>query len=711
MSLPLRFLVLVMLLVGAQCAAAQDLSHRQSTLQVTVNTPDLRPLPGATVKVEMLDPAFRFGTAVVYGELYTGNAEYDVRGLDALQTYFNSLTFGNYMKWTYTENRAAAATLATVSDAMALKPFNYAGADFRMRGHVTVWGAEYQLPTDLRAMTDPEELKTRIRNHVTDYHTLFKDAGIGTFDLYNEHFHERDYLMTKLVPGSTISTLMAEQAAEAAEWFKRAAAADPSAVLYINEYNILNFWQENDADVIAYKTFVDAIRDAGGPVHGIGLQAHIDRMISKEQIKRRLDILAAPMAATTNHPEGLPGLRLEVTELDINTRSWAWADATPAEQAEVVTNILESSFEHPAVDGVTIWGMRDSIHWRDNAVLFDDTDDANWVIKPSGQVWIDRVKGTWWTDLNGMADSTGVYQGTVFKGTHRITVTYGGETQTFVQNLSEDTAMIVMFDDSPPDTSNSYLTNLSVRAPLAAGQTLSLGFVVADGSKDVLARVAGPALGALGVGGTMTDPQLYIQSGGTVQASNDDWDAATIQATADRLGAFGFAIGSKDAAVIANLSGSNTVEISGDDAGVILSELYDTAAAATGPRLSNVSALNFTGAGDQVLTAGFYVGGTGQARLLIRGVGPTLGGFGVPGVVTDPKLTVYNNVSQVIASNDDWDAALAGVMNTVGAFALGDGSKDAAILLVVDAGQGYTVQVSGADGGTGTALIEVYEVR
>ena len=690
-------------------AEAQDLSHRQSTLEVQVRNQSGEPLPGATVSVEMLNHDFRFGTAIVYGELYQGNAEYSLQGLEALQNYFNSITFGNYMKWTYTENRPTADTLKTIGDAMALKAFD-SDYDFRVRGHVTVWGASYQLPADLRAMTDAAAVKTRIRNHVTNYHTALKDSGVDVFDLYNEHFHEREFIMNKAVPGSTKSTMIAEQAAEAAEWFKAAHAADPDAQLYINEYNILNFWQENDSDVIAYKNFVDAIRDAGGPVHGIGLQAHMDRFISKAQITRRLNILAAPMAPTTNYPQGLSGLRLEVTELDINTQQWA--GATPTQQAQVTANVIEGAFEHPSVDGVTIWGMRDSIHWRDNAILFDDSNPSNWVIKPSGQAWVDRVKGTWWTNLSGLSNGAGDYRGTVFKGKHRITVSYNGETQTFTRSLSADETLTVEFDTTPPDTTQSFLSNLSVRAPLATGQTLTLGFVVDGGSKSVLARVAGPGLGALGVEGTMVDPRMYIQSGGTTHASNDDWDAASVEPTANRLGAFSFQAGSKDAAVIATVSGGNTVEVSGAAGGVIISEVYDTAGSATGPRLSNVSARNFTGTGDGILTAGFTVNGPGQARLLIRGVGPELNSrFGVQGVLANPKITVFSG-NNPIATNDDWDASLAGTMSAVGAFPLTAGGKDAALLLVVDAqGKGYTVQVVGADGGTGEALIEVYEIR
>ena len=47
---------------------------------------------------------------------------------------------------------------------------------------------------------------------------------------------------------------------------------------------------------------------------------------------------------------------------------------------------------------------------------------------------------------------------------------------------------------------------------------------------------------------------------------------------------------------------------------------------------------------------------------------------------------------------------------TVSLVASKAGSKDSAVVLTLAAGKSYTVQVSGANGGVGEALVEVYEV-
>jgi NADPH-dependent curcumin reductase CurA len=89
-------------------------------------------------------------------------------------------------------------------------------------------------------------------------------------------------------------------------------------------------------------------------------------------------------------------------------------------------------------------------------------------------------------------------------------------------------------------------------------------------------------------------------------------------------------------------------------------------------------------------------------------VGPTLSEFGVTGVLTDPKLEIYSDTTK-IAENDNWSVSLASTAASVGAFALTAGSKDASITVSLPKG-GYTVQVSGADGGVGDALVEIYEL-
>jgi hypothetical protein len=182
------------------------------------------------------------------------------------------------------------------------------------------------------------------------------------------------------------------------------------------------------------------------------------------------------------------------------------------------------------------------------------------------------------------------------------------------------------------------------------------------------------------------------------------------------LGAFPFtSTQSKDAAILTSSSiGAHTVHINGGS-GVALAEIYDATSSmtTTTPRLLNVSARSQVGTGDNILIAGFVIGGSTPRTLLIRAVGPSLASHGVSGVLADPQVSLCA-LSTKIAENDNWgDATNAAQIVTtsaqVGAGALPTGSKDAVILTTLNAGV-YTVLVSGVGNTTGVALVELYEV-
>jgi hypothetical protein len=133
-----------------------------------------------------------------------------------------------------------------------------------------------------------------------------------------------------------------------------------------------------------------------------------------------------------------------------------------------------------------------------------------------------------------------------------------------------------------------------------------------------------------------------------------------------------------------------------------------------GAYLSNLSIRSTAGSGPQTLIVGVSIGGpgtTGTKNALIRGIGPTLGAFGVTGALTDPRLDVYSGPT-VIAANDNWDAVATPVatQSAVGAFALPAGSRDAALIGSNLAAGSYTVQITGVGGATGVALAELYDL-
>ncbi|HZZ20386.1 MAG TPA: immunoglobulin domain-containing protein [Opitutaceae bacterium] len=131
-------------------------------------------------------------------------------------------------------------------------------------------------------------------------------------------------------------------------------------------------------------------------------------------------------------------------------------------------------------------------------------------------------------------------------------------------------------------------------------------------------------------------------------------------------------------------------------------------------RLTNISTRALVGTGGNILIPGFHIAGSGTETLLVRAVGPTLASFSVTGVLAQPVLTVLDGSGAVIATNTGWGSAsnsaqIASVTQGV-TFALTAGGADSALLVTLQAGASYTVQVSGLNATTGVALAEVYEI-
>lgn len=128
--------------------------------------------------------------------------------------------------------------------------------------------------------------------------------------------------------------------------------------------------------------------------------------------------------------------------------------------------------------------------------------------------------------------------------------------------------------------------------------------------------------------------------------------------------------------------------------------------------LFNISTRGFVGRDASVLIAGIIIGGTTPKNVLIRAAGPGLAGYGVPGTLADPQLSVFDSSGKMVAQNDNWEsgggAELSSTFSRLGAFQFKTGSRDAAVLVSLPPGN-YTAHVSGVGGTTGVALVEAYD--
>ncbi len=287
---------------------------------------------------------------------------------------------------------------------------------------------------------------------------------------------------------------------------------------------------------------------------------------------------------------------------------------------------------------------------------------------------------------------------------------------------TSNAATLTVSNAAPSDVGR--LANLSIRANAGTGdQTLIAGFGVSgSGSMPLLLRGIGPSLAQLGLTSFLADPVATLYRGSTVIVSNDNWNGdAQVEAWRNQVGAFPFtSTTSLDAALaVTPAVGTYTMQVTGNGGGTgnALAEIYDATSGtitASTPRLTNISARTMVGTGANILIAGFVIHGTTAKTVLIRANGPALTELGLSsGLLANPKLQLFNSATNaLIAENDDWggDPHVAASASSVGGFPVLDGgSTDAAMLITLPPGN-YTAEVSGADGGTGIALVEVYEI-
>jgi hypothetical protein len=291
-------------------------------------------------------------------------------------------------------------------------------------------------------------------------------------------------------------------------------------------------------------------------------------------------------------------------------------------------------------------------------------------------------------------------------------------TYTFVVGNSAGTVSTSPLTLNVVSTSDpGRIINLSVLAEAGPGsQILTTGFVLGGstgGTRSLLVRGVGPQLSQYGVAQPLAAPTLKEYSGTTNIASDAGWgsDPALVNA-AIVAGAFPLPPNSLDSALLQSLAaGPYTVQVSSANSGtgMALAELYDLApaSASSGPVLINISCLAQVDATSPTLTAGFVIGGSTSRAVLIRGVGPGLATFGVAGSLAAPQLQVYSSGSMV-AGNTGWngDITVAQIAKNVDAFSL-NSNADCALATTLPPGV-YTAAVSGQNGSTGAALVEVY---
>ena len=84
---------------------------------------------------------------------------------------------------------------------------------------------------------------------------------------------------------------------------------------------------------------------------------------------------------------------------------------------------------------------------------------------------------------------------------------------------------------------------------------------------------------------------------------------------------------------------------------------FSAIAPASPSKLANISTRLGVGIGDNAMIGGFIITGTQPKTVVVRGIGPSLGGFGIQGALADPVIEVYDGSGVLRGTNDNWNDA------------------------------------------------------
>lgn len=230
----------------------------------------------------------------------------------------------------------------------------------RIRGHNLLWHNQapaWLFKDSLGNTVSKEVLLRRLKEHITTVVHHFK-GKVYAWDVVNEAVDDNPsvYLRNSLWYQICGEDFIAKA-------FEYAHAADPSAELFYNDYNSEN---ESKREKI-YKLLKNLI-DHKVPVTGIGIQGHWNLYSpSPDMIRKTLDRYASL------------GLKIQITELDINILGGGSANAQPSaidsgltptlaqKQADRYKELFEifRSYKH-VITGVSFWNVSDRYSWLDS---------------------------------------------------------------------------------------------------------------------------------------------------------------------------------------------------------------------------------------------------------------------------------------------------------------------------------------------------------
>lgn len=294
---------------------------------------------------------FRVGAAIEPAQITAGSDDEF-----ALRTQFNSITAENRMK---PESLAPSEGVYDFSAADALVDYAIANG-MQVRGHALVW---HRATPDYFFQGTPAQVRARLEDYITAVVTHFR-GRVFAWDVVNEAI--TDDGSEASAPYRDSNWYQAAGGPDYIDWaFSAARAADPDALLFLNDYNT----------ELAGKRgrFLQVVQDMitrSIPIDGAGHQMHLQQAGSADDALAAIDAVDALNANLINH----------VTELDISIYNDPgscfenqvgcaadYGNNPPASavrsQSQKYRDLFIGFSARPSVTSVTTWGISDAQSW------------------------------------------------------------------------------------------------------------------------------------------------------------------------------------------------------------------------------------------------------------------------------------------------------------------------------------------------------------
>ncbi len=344
--------------------------------------PEPEPVDLATVRLfEKYASHFTIGAAADSGSYSTHAA--------LLQKHFNGITTENEMKF---ESLQRTEGVFDYSAADAIVAFAQANG-MKMRGHALVWHRQtpaWVFTDSAGAAATPELVLERMRSHITSVVGHFR-GKVAVWDVVNEAMMDDGELRTATEEREDQRSPWHGSLGESyiAEAFRAANAADPAAKLFYNDY-----YDYIPAKHQAIYEMLRRLLDEGVPVHGVGMQCHLNIEPSTDPANQAYHQTTENLQSAIELYSSL-GLEVHVTELDVSVyipgmqytpETFYTAETFTADvqsrQAERYREFFDLFRRHSeAITNVTFWGIADDNTWlsefssgrKDFPLLFDSS--------------------------------------------------------------------------------------------------------------------------------------------------------------------------------------------------------------------------------------------------------------------------------------------------------------------------------------------------